>query len=184
MARKSIQELIAQATSSFPDNVTGLITPALLRTWATDFLKAIAPAYGVLQKSAFGTQLVGLTPSVMQWTTRQDSDPSQTTTSAAQGTIERAERGTSDINFSADFEAPVNRFVSFTLYKNGVATLWRVTGNGGGNGNPIGVSFAAKDYADPAATYDIRITAEIDGVSANIGNASLIVGVDPVNSYT
>jgi len=34
MARKSILELIAQATADFPDNVTGLITPSKLRTWA------------------------------------------------------------------------------------------------------------------------------------------------------
>jgi len=184
MPRKSINELLAQAQSSFPDNTTRDITPEKLRTFCEDFLNAISPAYGVLQKPNPSSVLYGLTPIVMIFETRTDSDPSQTTSSAAQGTITRSERGTSTINFTADLEAANGRFVSFTLYKNGVATPWRTTGNGAGTGNPVGVALTAVDYADPPAVYDIRVSAEINNVNVVVSNAALVLQLEPVRSFT
>ena len=70
MPRKSIVELTAQAAASFPDNNTGAITPALLRTMITDFLHAIAPAYGICQKTAPQTVNLGLTPVAIHTTRR------------------------------------------------------------------------------------------------------------------
>ena len=184
MPRKSIVELTAQAIASFPDNVTGLITPAALRTFCEDFLNAIRPAYGICQKTAPQTVNLGLTPAAIQYTTAQDSDINQTNSSAANGTITRLERGTATINFSMDIACATNRFITATLFKNGVATTWRITVNGAGTGNPVGMAFTAVDYADPAATYDVRLSAEAAGVSTVINNGALILGVDPVNSYT
>lgn len=183
MPRKSIVELEAQADATLEDNSTGSISPSDVRTMVKDFLNAIRPAYGVLQKTAPSTQVIGLTPVIMQWTAAQDSDPLQTNSSAAIGRITRTERGTSTINFTADLECQNGRFVTFTLFKNGVATTWRVTGNGGGTGNPIAVALAAVDYADPAAYYEIFVSAELAGTNVALSNAGLILSVDPVNSF-
>jgi hypothetical protein len=184
MPRKSIVELTAQAIASFPDNVTGLITPALLRTMFEDFLKAIAPAYGICQKTAPQTVNLGLTPTAIAYTTAQSSDINQLLASAALGEIERLERGTSTINFTMDIECATNRFITATLFKDGVATPWRITANGAGTGNPVGMALTAIDYADPAATYDVRLSAETAGVSTVINNGAFLLSVDPVNSYT
>ena len=184
MPRKSIQELIAQATADFPDNVTGLITPAKLRNWAIDFLNAISPAYGYLTQPGPHTQTFGLTPALVVFQGHQDSDPAQTTSSVPASTVARSERGTSTINFSMDLETNNGRFITFTIYKNGVATPWRITGNGGGAGNPISVALTAIDYADPAATYDVRATAEVAGTSVILTNGLLVVAIDPVRSFT
>ena len=184
MPRKSIQELTAQAISSFPDNSTGAITPALLRTFCEDFLHAIAPAYGICQKTAPQTVNLGTTPTGVQYTTASSSDINQLTASAATGAISRSERGTATINFTMDIECATNRFITATLFKNGAATTWRITVNGAGTGNPVGMALTAVDYADPAATYEVRLSAEAAGVSTVINNGALILGVDPVNSYT
>lgn len=184
MPRKSISELTAQAIASFPDNVTGLITPALLRTMFEDFLKAIAPAYGVCQKTAPQTVNLGLTPVAIVYTTATSSDINQLTASAATGKISRMERGTSTINFTMDIECASNRFITATLFKNGVATLWRITTNGAGTGNPVGMALTAIDYADPQAEYEVRLSAEQEGVSTVISNGAFLLSVDPVNSYT
>lgn len=184
MARKSILELIAQADADFPDNVTGLITPAKLRGWATDFLNSIAPAYGVLSLTGPLNQTFGLTPALVVFQTATNSDPSQTTAVVPGSTITRAEKGTSTINFSMDIETNASRFITFTLFKNGVATPWRVTGNGAGAGNPIAVALTAVDYADPAAVYDIRATAETAGTVVTLTNGIFIVQVEPVRSFT
>jgi hypothetical protein len=184
MARKSILELIAQATADFADNVTGNITPAKLRTWAIDFLNAIAPAYGQLALTGPLTQTFGLTPTLLVFQTAFNSDPSQTTAAVPASTITRSERGTATINFTCDFETNNGRFISFTLFKNNVATPWRTTGNGGGAGNPVGVALTAIDYADPAAVYSIRAAAEQAGTSVILSNGVLLVAIDPVRSYT
>ena len=184
MPRKSIVELTTQSNASFPDNNTGAITPSLLRTMFNDFLNAIRPAYGVCQKTSPQTVNLGTTPASIQYTTASDSDINQTNSSAATGTITRSERGTATINFTMDIECAANRFITATLFKNAVATAWRTTMNGAGAGNPVGMSLTAVDYADPAATYEIRMSAEQAGTSTVISNGALIVGVDPVNSYT
>lgn len=184
MPRKSIVELTAQAAASFPDNVTGLITPAALRSMFEDFLNAIRPAYGICQKTAPQTVNLGLTPVAIAYTTATSSDINQLTASAATGAISRYERGTSTINFTMDVECQTNRFITATLYKDGVATTWRITVNGAGTGNPVGMALTAIDYADPAATYEVRMSAETAGTSTILSNGALVLAIDPVNSYT
>ena len=183
MPRKSITELTAQAIASFPDNVIGSITPALLRTMFEDFLHAIAPAYGVCQKTAPQTISLGLTPIAISYTTATSSDINQLTANAATGKITRSERGVATINFNMDIEAAANRFIPATLYKNGVATTWRITMNGAGSGNPVGMALTAVDYADPAANYEVRLSAEAAGTSTIISNGAFLLAIDPVNSY-
>ena len=184
MARKSILELIAQSDVDFPDNSTGAVTPGILRQFLKDFLNAIAPAFGLLQiPSGSSVQILGITPIKMLFTTAYDSDPTQITSAVPASTVTRSERGTSTINFTADFECQNGRFITFTLYKNGVALPWKVTGNGGGAGNPISVSLTSIDYADPAAQYEIRAAAEVDGTNVTLFNAALVVQIEPVRSY-
>ena len=183
MPRKSIVELEAQANADLPDNTTGVISPADVRNMFLDFLNAIRPAYGVCQKTAPETVNLGLTPAAIIDTTASSSDINQLTASAATGAISRSERGTATINFTMDVECATNRFITATLFKDGVATTWRITVNGAGTGNPVGMAFTAVDYADPAATYDVRLSAETAGVITIINNGAFIVSVDPVNSY-
>ena len=183
MPRKSITELEAQATTDLPDNTSGAISPADVRQMFIDFLNAIRPAYGTLQKTTPQAISLGLTPVAFPYTTQNDSDPNQTNSSPANGQIARLARGTSTINFTMDFECTAGRFVTFTLFKNGVATLWRTTSNGGGAGNPVGVAITAVDYADPAATYEVRASAEVAATNTTLSNGAFILSVDPVNSY-
>jgi hypothetical protein len=100
-------------------------------------------------------------------------------------TVTKVEKGTSTINFSMDMETVASRFVTFTLYKNGVATPWRITGNGGGAGNPVAVAFTAVDYSPtPNAVYDVRATAELAATSTILTNGVFVVQVEPVRDFT
>lgn len=185
MPRKSIVELIAQATADFPDNTTGLITAAKLRGWAIDFLNSISPAYGYLTITGPLSQTFGLTPALVVFQAAFNSDPSQTTAAVPASTVTKVERGNVTINFTMDMEAANGRFISFTLFKNGVATGWKTTGNGGGIGNPVGVSLTAVDYSStPGAVYDVRGTAEVAGTAVTLSNGGFVVQVDPVRDFT
>ena len=183
MSRKSVQELLAQADATIEDNTAGMVSPADVRNLIKDFLNAIAPAYGYIRQTGAPAQNFGLTPVKVLWNNATDSDINQTISSAANGQITRLERGTSTINFTMDIECQSGRFITFTLYKNGVATSWRITGVGAGTGNPVGVAMTAVDYADPAAYYEIFATAELANTNTTISNGAFILSVDPVNSY-
>ena len=181
--RKSITELELQADTTIEDNTTGAISPADVRAMFKDFLNAIRPAYGVLQLTGNPTQNLGLTPVKMQWNNASDSDINETNSSAANGSISRTERGTSTINVTLDVECTSGRFVTATLYKNGAATPWRITGVGAGTGNPVGMAFTAVDYADPAAYYEVFLSAEVANTATIVSNGAMILQVLPVNSY-
>ena len=49
-------------------------------------------------------------------------------------------------------------------------------------GNPVSGSFSWIDYADPAATYTLMASAEIDAVAVTL-SASVLAQIQPVNSY-
>jgi hypothetical protein len=184
MPRKSMVELEAEATTNLPDNTSGAISAADVRQMFLNFINAIRPAYGTCQKTTPQTVNLGLTPVTITYNTAQSSDINQLTASAPLGEIDRTERGTSTINFTMDFECATNRFITATLYKNGAITPWRATVNGAGAGSPVGMAFTAVDYADPAASYDVRLTAEQANVSTTISNGAFLLSVDPVNSFT
>ena len=182
--RKSFVELRAEIAAAFPDNTAGAITPAAMRTYLLDALNAIQPAYGTLARSAAAPIVANITPPVkVTWQIAADSDATQTTSNFSAGSIARAERGTSAINFTTDFEASNGRFITFTLFKDGVATPWRITGNGAGAGNPVAVALTAIDYADPAATYDVRMTAEVAATTVTISDSAMILEIVPVNTF-
>lgn len=185
MARKSILELIAQATADFPDNVTGLITPAALRGWAIDFLNSIAPAYGYLTLTGPLNQTFGLTASLVVFQAAINSDPSQTTAAVPASTVIRTEKGTSTINFSMNVETNASRFITFAIYKNGAPTSWKITVNGGGAGNPVACALTAIDYSSTdGAIYDVRATAETAGTVVTMTSGVFVVQVEPVRSFT
>ena len=183
--RKSYNELRAEIALLFPDNAAGEITPADLRTFLLNTLEATQPAYGSLTRATLSGNIVAnITPPVkVTWQAAGDSDAAQTTSNFANGDITRSERGTSVINFNADMEAANGRFITFTLFKNGVATPWGITGNGGGAGNPVAVALTAIDYADPAAVYDIRASSEVAAITVTLSNMAMIVQILPVNTY-
>lgn len=183
--RPSFAELRALIASTFPDNTAGDIEPSELRTYLLGALAAVQPAYGQLLRQTLSANLTAnITPPVkLTWQAAADSDPTQTTSVFAAGTIARSERGTSKIQFVTNLETNSNRFITFTLFKNGVATPWKITGNGAGAGNPVAVALTAIDYADPAATYDIRMSAETNGTVVTLSGSAMILECLPVNSY-
>ena len=61
---------------------------------------------------------------------------------------------------------------------------WRITGNGGGAGNPVSVSLSGIDYADPAAVYSVEATCETNGTVVTLSNMAFVVSIIPVRSYT
>jgi hypothetical protein len=68
MARKSLNELRAQAVATLEDNTTFNISPLDVRAMILDFIEAIQPAYGLLTIVGNTTQTVNIAPSLMVFT--------------------------------------------------------------------------------------------------------------------
>jgi hypothetical protein len=184
MARKSMTELLAQVSSTLADNTTGAITPAVLRSMFNDLIAAITPAYAALTQLPANTQVVGLVDSPMAFDSTYGQPALQINpTVGTTANIAMVERGVTVVQFSADFATTTGRTVTFTLFKNGAPTQWKVSADGRGVNTPIPVSMLGADYADPAATYSIGLTCSTAGTNVTISNAVLLASVQPVSSY-
>lgn len=183
MARKSVVQLQADLSTSFPDNTTGLITPAVVRTYLNNFLEAIRPAYGLVSRTAPNTQTIGTTDVVLVGQTASVSDVPDYVATAATCLLDRLEAGMTRITFNTSFECQAGRKVTATLYKNGSPTVWASAATGAGTGDPAVLSFSALSYDGGSADYQIQIKADATGTNVNIYDMLFIAESVLVNVY-
>ena len=182
MARKSLTQVLAEAAVAFPDNITELITPAILRAWIGDFVAAIRPAYGVLS-IASSNQAVTATPQALAMNIAQLSPVIDYVLTPATGTIVRSEPGMVRFTVSADVAAATAQTVTFVLYKNGVATAWKQSARTTGAAIVEAVSFPAMEYSNALATYQLRISSTSVG-TVTLTDVIFLAETVPVWDYT
>lgn len=184
MANKTMVELQTEITSLFPDNTTGLITPANLRQFCSDFVTSMTPAYGVLQINTTKVQQFNITPAtVMVWDIVSTVTAPPYTGDAATGKITRSDGVcTNQISFNVDVELANGRIVYATLYKNGVATPWRATATGRGAGNPSILSFEAIDYSAVPVDYQVFCNTDANTISVTFTNGVFMARALPVRT--
>jgi hypothetical protein len=186
MARKSLLEVTTAAAVAFPDNTAGEITPQILRTWIADLIGAIRPAYCYLSRIGPTAQTPPAgTPAALVFDSGAVSPVVDYTYVAATGTITRNEKGTCRFTFTADIEptANANNLLTFTLYKNGVATAWKQSVMLTATGVIESVSLAAIEYLNGIGTYQMRISAAA-ATPMNFSNMTFVAETVPVWDYT
>lgn len=183
MARKSIVQLQADLLSSFPDNVSGAITPLVLRTYLNNFLEAIRPAYAGLSRPGPTVQTIGTTWVPVVFDTGFVSDVPDYTVTAGTGAIARLAAGTTRLTVNGTLEAANGRLISFALYKNGVITAWRSSVSTLGAGKPVDFTISALNYDGSAATYQLQAIADVAGVAVTFSNTEVLAESVPVNTY-
>src|SRR5574343_161661 len=183
MARKSFVQLQADLLTAFPDNITGLITPEILRTYFNNFLEAIRPAYGLLSRPNPTAQILNTSDAPVVFDVGYVSDVPDYTVAQATGTVTRLEAGTTRITLNATIEAANGRLISLTLYKNGVATAWRASVTAQGAGKPVDMSIVALAYEGAQAIYQLQAKADTAGTSVTFSNMDMLAETVPVNAY-
>jgi len=181
MARMSLQEVTSSAAMLFPDNSTKLITPAKMRQFISELIGAIRPAYGYLSRTANVVQALTTTPSPLVMDTATVSPIVDYTLNAALARIQRNEKGTTSFSFTADIlgSANVTRQVTFTLYKNGVATSWRQTITLTTNTLTASISFPALEYLNGIAQYQLMVSCDA-AYSVTFSNVVFVAETVPV----
>jgi hypothetical protein len=184
MARKSLNQMLADLLVAFPDNNTKLITPTILRTYLDDLIKALRPSYAILRRDTAVAQAVTVTPIPLVFTTSDLAAAlGEYTANAAVGDITRLDAGTVNFNFTADISSSSNstRLLTFTLYKNGVATPFRQSQQFTVAGEVISLSFTAIQFNNAAASYVMRVESSVNE-TFTFSNMGFVAQTIPANS--
>jgi hypothetical protein len=183
MTRKSITDLTAQATASFPDNNTGLITPALLRQFCLDFLDTMRPAYGGMRITAPAVAALGLVYIPVVYTEVIPVPTADYVSVPLTGVItwQGNSKNTAIIQFSCDVEAPNNSITTFALFVDGIETAWAISNTSTSATDKQSYAFSA--IASPetlAAAYQVRVKS--NGVNnVTLSNGAFVVQNLPRN---
>ena len=183
MARKSFVQLQQDLLTAFPDNITGLITPAILRGFLDSFLQAIRPAYGLVSRPNATAQVVTSTDAPLVFDSGYVSDVPDFVATPATGTLQRVDAGTTRMTLNATMEGANGRLVSMTLYKNGVPTAWKASVTLAGAGKPVDVSMYSLTYDGAPAAYQMRVKCDTASESISFSNMDFFAESIPVNAY-
>jgi len=181
--RKTMFDLLAQNTASFPDNTTQLITPALLRTMIKDFLDTMQPAYGIIRRIAPLVYPVTASPLRLAPfdTTGVVSSPdfsanitTGTVTVLMNSAPQKALRGT----IIGSVEGPVGADVTVEIYVGGSATGFLASVECTGAGKPS--SFNITGIGTPTIDSGYNLFVYGDARDFTFSNIWMIVENIPV----
>jgi len=183
MTRKTIVELIAQADSTLPDNITGLIDPADVRNMIKDFLDTIRPSYAAIQITSDVSKAVTTTFSTFSWNSTLIAQDPDWSASLASGTIQRdGGPATTRLTFNIDCVAPNNSVITFTLFINGVETPWAISNTSTSSTDKQSFSLVAINYnAQTTIQYQIQVKSTAAG-NIVLSNGALVCENVPVNT--
>jgi len=185
MARLSLQQVVNSAAVLFADNTTKQITPAKMRQFISELTTAIRPAYGYVSQVAPVVQALIPTPKPLVMTASTLSPVVDFTCDPALCKVTRNDPGMTNLTFTADIQgsANVTRQITFTLYRNGVATTWRTTKSITTATLTEGLTFSAIDYLNGVAEYQILVSSDAN-YSVSFSNAAPVAEVVPVWTST
>jgi len=165
MARKSLDQMLADLITAFPNNNAKFITPLVLRTYLDDLIKALRPAYAWLVRQAGVAQAVTVAPVPLVFTSAELTyAQGEYTAVPGSGRITRLDAGVCQFNFTADISSPSNstRLLTFTLYKNGVPSPFKQSQTFSVTGEVISVTFGAIQSSSLPADYDMYVQSSVN----------------------
>jgi hypothetical protein len=183
MTRRTIVELIAQADSTLPDNVTGLIDPADVRNMILDFLDTVRPSYAAIRITSDVSKAVTTTFSTFTWSVTDIAQAPDWSVSLASGTVQRGGGpATTRITFNIDVVAPNNSITTFALFVNGVETPWAISNTSTSSSDRQSYSLSAINYnALATIQYQIQVKSTAAG-NIVLSNGALVCENIPINT--
>lgn len=185
MARQSLEQVTNTAAIVFADNTVGAITPTVLRSWISDLITAIRPAYGVITQISPVVQALTTTPSPVVCSIGSVSPVVEYALTPPICDIARNDAGTTRLSFTADIQGSANatRQLTFTLYKNGAPTSWRQSLTLTTSTLVESISFPAIEYLNGNAFYQMMVSCDAN-YNVTFSNVAFIAETVPVWSYT
>jgi hypothetical protein len=88
------------------------------------------------------------------------------------------------MEFTADVVGTNGTVVTFTLYKDGVATPWRQSCTTAGAGKAVSISFSIVETATGPATYQMRVKIDTGSQTLTLSEMLFVAASQPVWEYT
>lgn len=188
MTRKFLVPLRTEIATLIPDNTTGLVSPADVRTMLTDVLDSAINsdawyASGTLS-AAFPITAVGAIPPAPS---PQSGNEAPTLVVVNPGTRVFTV-GAPGVGFSllvtcnCTVGAANNTDMSLEMFVNGIASIFSAEITGTGVGNPATMSFVGYIAHAVAGTIDMRLKSLTGNVSVDILNSSMSVVLLPTET--
>jgi hypothetical protein len=184
MPRKSLEQLISQATTDLPDNTAQLISPADVRDMFIDFMNSIWPAHGELNLDGPSSQTVGTDFLKVTFEMAYDENPAETTSAVPASTIIRAEPGDCEVFVHIHAELASNRTLKFKVFRDGNELHPELTIAGQGAANPVGVSGTIYDHGTSVgAVYELRAKSSHANTDVIFTNGLLMLHILPARGF-
>jgi hypothetical protein len=189
MTIKSIEELITQANTNLPDNITQLISAADVRQLFIDFLDSVGPGYGVMNLVGPSAKAVTTTPSkISPFTSVEEVTSGFYIGSAANAEITRLIAsasivGATDfITVTGSVNGPNNNNLTVEIYKDGAPTGIKMSVTCTGTSDNVGFNCVGLEYkAGADAVYDVRVSGP--AANYNFTNVQFLAQSQPVRAY-
>jgi hypothetical protein len=190
MTRKFLVPLRTEIATLIPDNTTGLVSPADVRTMLTDVLDSavnsdafyasntVSPGFAITNAGA-----IPPAPSPVS------SVEAPTFVNVDPGTRVFAV-GAPCVGFSLLVQcqctvgAPNNVDMSLELFASGISTIFSAEITGTGTGNPATMSFSAYIQHAVAGTLDMRLRSLTGNTTVDVQNSSMAVIILPTETAT
>jgi hypothetical protein len=184
MARKTVAELLAEVAAMFPNNSTGDITPAIIRSFFADLLESLTPGYAIITRQtpqALG--VINATPVKIANFTGLSVAQTPWTTDAAAGTLSRPDfPSVSTVKVQASLTFAQTDACKMELYANDAPVLYaNQSVQGRGINNPVAFSFdgIAAGLTAPVV-LDVRIHSLTGNASPTVQSMAIIANMETV----
>jgi hypothetical protein len=182
--RKDVTAILTEIASTLADNTSQAITPALLRTVVKDITDCFAPSGARLLITNPATVNMGLTGAdqIVTFLSSATGGSPQYSVGSLQ-TLTSDQKSANRVGLTMQVGGPDGIRVTATVYMNGVATDLAGGTATAGNGIPTVISMSGVIYADPGASFSLRLKASNNG-TFNITSTSFHVENVPVYDFT
>lgn len=180
MARKTVAELLAEVNANFPDNNSGAITPAIIRSFFNDVLESFGPAFAIMSRQVpTPLGVVGASPLVLANYNGIGAAQAPWAFNPPMGTLTWPDfPNAAKIDVQATLELAANDAIELELYVNGMATGYAkqaVAGEGVGAGNPVSVTFGGIITNNlSASVYDVRVRSLVGNASPTLNYITVV----------
>ena len=187
MTMKFLNDVRAEITSLFADNVAGAITAASLRQVVNDIVDSAAPPdCAILSTASAVGQAVGTAKAIVPMGAAISSNPIPAILSGDASTRRvTMSVATSGFLCSIVFEAtvdnlPNNQVLEFQVFQNGVATRWTAECVGRGAGRPSSIDLVGRLVSN-GTPIDVRVSSPT-ATNCDFITCSLVVQLVPTNA--
>lgn len=153
--RKTSDALRAEVLANFPDNTTGLITPAAVRQMFEDIIDSFTQAWGILQGSPGVATALTTTPTKLSIFDTVFATSPELAADATTDSITATLGGYFSFNVTVSMAGDNNADIELALYRDGAPTIWVSLTTTTGAANRAELTLEGFTQGNPGSVFEL-----------------------------